>query len=135
MIVIAVTPYTGTHMYPITTSQSCDLSRESPVELTMQPQEKKWESEWSCLKEHHCKIIEYLNVNTLLPHLWAKGLLTPSEREMLDSMHLTPHKQARYLLKILPGKGRHGFKLFLECLRDEKDHLGHEELVKCLGLN
>lgn len=95
--------------------------------------EKKWESEWSqCLKEHHCRIIEYLDVNTLLPHLWEKGLLTPNERDMLDSMHTTPRKQARYLMRILPGKGKLGFKRFLECLHEEKYHLGHEDLIKCL---
>ena len=123
--------YPGT----VTTSYSCaKLSgRNSPIVQPVQPREKKWESEWSqCLKEHHCKIIEYLDVNTLLPHLWEKGLLTPNERDILDSMHTTPRKQARYFLKILPGKGKHGFKRFLECLRDEKYHLGHEDLVKCL---
>ena len=121
---------------PATTLHSCaKLSAGryySPVQ-SIQPREKKWESEWSqSLKEHHCKIIEYLDVNTLLPHLWEKGLLTPNERDMLDSMHTTPRKQARYLLRILPGKGKRGFKLFLESLRDEKYHLGHEDLVKCL---
>lgn len=121
---------------PVTTSHSCaKLSgRYSPVQSTQQPQEKKWEGEWSqCLKEHHCRIIEYLDVNTLLPHLWEKGLLTPNERDTLDSMRMTPREKARYLLRRLQGKGKRGFKLFLECLRDEKYHLGHEDLVKCLN--
>ena len=93
-------------------------------------------TDWSrCLKEHHRMIIEYLNVNALLPHLNEKYLLTPSENEVLYSMRTTPREQARHLLTILPGKGKKGFKLFLECLRDEKDYLGHKDLAKCLGLS
>ncbi len=119
---------------PVSTcAKSTSAGRYSPIRSTEPQTEKKWESEWSrCLKEHHCRFIEYLDVNTLLPHLWEKGLLTPNERDWLDSMRKTPREQARYLLRILPGKGKHGFKRFLECLREEKYHLGHEDLVKCL---
>jgi hypothetical protein len=119
---------------PVSTCAKFSAGRSySPVQSTEPRAEKKWESEWSqCLKEHHCRIIEYLNVNTLLPHLWENGLLTPNERDWLDSMRKTPREQARYLLRILPGKGKRGFKRFLECLREEKYHLGHEDLVKCL---
>ena len=125
------------HPGPVTTSRSCAKSSTgsyySPVQ-SIQLQERRLEcDDWSqCLREHHCRIIDYLDVNTLLPHLWEKGLLTPNERDTLDSMHTTPRKQARYLLRLLPGKGKYGFKRFLECLREEKYHLGHEDLVKCL---
>ena len=93
-------------------------------------------TDWSrCLKEHHRMIIEYLNVNALLPHLDEKCLLTRSESEVLYSMRMRPREQARHLLRILPGKGKDGFKLFLECLHDEKDHLGHKDLATCLGFS
>ena len=121
---------------PVATHTKSSVDRYSPIHdqsSDREPHAEKWESEWSqCLKEHHCRIIEYLDVNTLLPHLWEKGLITPNERDMLDSMQSTPRKQARYLLRILPGKGKLGFKRFLECLREEKYHLGHEDLIKCL---
>ena len=113
-------------------SGHADFSRNTTVHPHL---EKKLESqkEWSeCLSEHYFKIIEYLDVTSLLPHLWQKHLLTPTERDVLDSMRATPHEQNRYLIKILPGKGESGFKRFLECLRNDKDHLGHEDLLKHL---
>ena len=120
--------------YPGIAPRCYDLSRNISVDHESQ-QPQKWESEWRrCLKNHHDRLINCLNVNALLPHLDRKRLLTPSENEILYSMRTTPIEQASYLLRILPGKGENGFKLFLECLRDEKDHLGHEDLVKCLGL-
>lgn len=132
LIIILYNNIIGTHMpeYPETAPHN--LSRNDHE--SQQPQ--KWESKWrQCLKNHHERIISCLNVNELLPHLDKKRLLTPNERDTLDNMYTTRREKARYLLRILPGKGENGFRLFLECLRDEKHHLGHEDLVKCLGLD
>ena len=114
------------------TSQLSAYALSSSRTRTIQQRESP---SWSLLlKEHHCRIIELLDTTSLLPHLWRKGLLTPIERDKLDSVHATPQEKAQFLLKIIPRKGENGIKQFLECLMDEKDHMGHDELVKCLGL-
>ena len=69
----------------------------------------------------------------LLPHLLEKGLVSPYEHDTLDRM--VPYDQNMYLLRILPGKGKDSFKRFLECLKDEKEHLGHKDLATCLSLS
>ena len=73
-----------------------------------------------------------MKVNELMPHLIAKDLLTRSEREKLDSLQGLEYDQNKYLLKILPRKGDHSYKLFLECLEEEKEHLGHKDIVEWL---
>ena len=133
ILIVAIIPTIGAHnMYPLTASQSPDsVDCES-----MQPQaEKRRESEWNCVNKHHCRIIELLNVDALLPHLWEKGLLTRSERDTLYSKYLTPCQKATHLLTVLPRKGKCAFELFKECLSDCKDHLGHEDVLKCLVLS
>ena len=87
-----------------------------------------------CLRKHYKRIIQCLNMRALLPHLLEKGLLTDYEWENLEK--LTAHEQSEYfILRILPRKGEEGFKRFLECLRAEKEHLGHHSLADVLYLN
>ena len=90
-------------------------------------------NEWDYLRPHYRRMIDNLNVRTLLPHLIDKGLLTLGEQEQLESM--LSHDQNVYLLRILQRKGNGWFRLFLECLKEEKEHLGHKDLAICLGLS
>ena len=86
---------------------------------------------WSKVEQHYPRIIGMLNARVLEPLLIQKGLLTPDEREELESRGY--YDQNKYLLRILPRKGENSFKLFLECLREEKTHMGHEDIVKWLN--
>lgn len=97
---------------------------EEPAQLTPT-------DEWHCLRQNYNTIIANLNVKTLLPHLIKERLLTLDEQEQLESK--LPYDQSRYLLRILQRKGKGGFKLFLKCLKEEKEHLGHEYLAGCLS--
>lgn len=83
----------------------------------------------------HCdSIIQSLNMDTLVPHLLKNNLLTQGEYEEIDRDKETPRKQNQYfILKVLPRKGGNAFEKFLESLKAEKEHLGHQELVKLLS--
>lgn len=76
-------------------------------------------------------IIANLNVKSLLPYLIKERLLTRDEQEHLESK--LPYDQSCYLLSILQRKGNDGFKRFLKCLKEEKEHLGHEYLADHLS--
>ena len=73
-------------------------------------------------------------MDALLLHLYGNKLLTNDELEMIESLKGTPRKQNRhFLLNILPRKGETAHERFLEALRAEKTHLGHEDLVDLLS--
>ena len=73
-------------------------------------------------------------MEALLPHAFTNKLLTRDEYEIIDSLKGTPRKQNRYfLLNVLPRKGETAHQRFLDSLKAEKEHLGHEDLVKLLS--
>ena len=91
-----------------------------------------WSSKWRYVDEHFSKIIYTLNVKQLMPLLIEKGLLTPSEREELDKLQGLQHDQNKHLLQILPRKGEKSYELFLQCLREEEEHMGHQDILRWL---
>ena len=67
----------------------------------------------------------------LVPHLVEKRLLT--KNEYLELSTYPPWKQSEhYVLKILPTKGEDGWKTFLDCLEEEEEHSGHQDLFRLL---
>ena len=84
----------------------------------------------------HCEeIIQSLDMESLLPHLLKNGLLTRGECKMINFYKEMPSKQNSYfLLNVLQRKGTDGSKRFLESLKSEKEHLGHQDLVKLLDV-
>ena len=87
-----------------------------------------------CLRENSRLIIDNMNVWALLPNLMEKGLLTREEREQIEAK-TTDYDRNCFVYSKLYTKGEEGFKRFLQCLRDEHEHLGHKDLVKTLGLS
>ena len=79
--------------------------------------------------------MDNLNVKALLPHLIEKGLLARWERERIESWSKSEYELNSFVLNVLYHKREEGFKRFLQCLRDENEHLGHKELVTALGLS
>lgn len=69
----------------------------------------------------------------LATHLIEKGLLTSGEYEELNSRSTNWKQNKYFVLDVLPKKGKEGFKRFLECLKDEKEHLGHQDLFHLLN--
>ena len=74
-----------------------------------------------------------LDLATLLPHLNNHNLLTATENYHLMNNSTPSTDRAQQLVySILPSKGPHAFTLFFECLKKEKEHIGHQELVKMI---
>ena len=111
-------------------SKQTKANFEEPGQLTQT-------DEWHYLRQHYDTIIAHLNVKTLLPYLIKECLLTLDEQEQLQSKWLTACDQSHHLLLILQRKGNsgNGFKRFLKCLKEEKEHLGHKYLADLLGLS
>lgn len=69
----------------------------------------------------------------LLPYLMANGLLTEGEYHGLSgSIHESPYDKNCRLLNIILRKGEKAFDLFVEALRKEKKHTGHQSLANRL---
>ena len=84
---------------------------------------------------HEEAIKELIDLNTLVPKLYNKGLLTKDEREdLLDFNILRTHRKIK-LVTTLSNKGKDAPRLLIECLREEKTHLPHAELAEILEHN
>jgi len=73
--------------------------------------------------------IECTNVDELLLIMENKQLLTCYDIEELEKY--THKKKAKFIFtELLRTKGHRGYIIFLECLDEEKQHIGHREIVK-----
>ena len=74
-----------------------------------------------------------MDLITLVPILNNHNLLTSADNDYLMNNLISSLKRANRLVSsILPSKGPHAFTLFFECLKKEKEHMGHQELVKMI---
>ena len=74
-----------------------------------------------------------LDLNTLLPLLSKHQLLTTSEKDYVMNTFIPAVEKANQLVySILPRKGSTAYELFVKCLQEETEHLGHQELVRML---
>ena len=84
------------------------------------------------LAKHSCEIIQSLNMEMLAPHLTEKNLLTMSEYQELLGRSSSRKRSEHFVVNVLPTKGKDGFERFLECLKDENEHSGHQYLFQLL---
>ena len=74
-----------------------------------------------------------LDLKTLVPILHNHSLLTSTDYYYLTNNLIPPLERANQLVhSILPSKGPGAFTLFVKCLQEEKEHMGHQELVKII---
>ena len=70
----------------------------------------------------------------LVPQLVPKKLVDVAAREYLLSDVITNQKKGNFFyLKALPTKGVRAYSLFRQCLANEKQHSGHESLLRILA--
>ena len=80
----------------------------------------------------HIKI-DLLNLTYLIPLLNKYQLLTRDDNYELLNTANSPEQRANLLLYlILPSKGPNAYKLFIKCLKEEKESRGHRELARML---
>ena len=81
---------------------------------------------------HEEAIKELIQLDTLVPKLYNKRLLTKDEREDLLDFHIPRTERKIKLVKTLSNKGKDAPRLLIECLREEKTHFPHAQLAKIL---
>ena len=78
------------------------------------------------------EFFKYLNVEELIPHLNTQQLLTKAEEAKLSSSTDRSLANKKLILEILPSKSPDAFLLFFQALKCEKNHKGHQYLVKVI---
>ena len=76
---------------------------------------------------------DLLDVITLLP--WLNKYLPLGHDDnyiLLDRMTPPTERAMALLYTILPKHGPEAYALFVKCLQDEKQHLGHQKLAQLL---
>ena len=77
------------------------------------------------------KFIALTNWKFLLPHLVSVDLSDIATTDYLLNENRTDHdKGVHFYLRVLPSKGPDAYTRFHRCLRDEKEHLGHQSLLQ-----
>lgn len=72
-----------------------------------------------------------LDFPTLVPVLNKYHLLTQNDNYILINNLIPPLERANALMyEILPSKGPEAYEVFVKCLQEEKEHLGHQELAR-----
>lgn len=75
-------------------------------------------------------IRQNMNRDALAPHLHS--LLTHDEMYHFTSDQKSSGESCDYLIGILESKGSNAAQIFLECLQQETEHIGHAEIVDVL---
>ena len=79
--------------------------------------------------------LDLLDLDTLIPKLNKYHLLTLNNKYDLENRLVPPTQRANALVyQILPSKGARAFTLFVKCLQEEKEHMGHQTLARLFTL-
>ena len=79
--------------------------------------------------------LDLLDLDTLIPKLNKCDLLTRINNYDLSNRLVNPIERANALVyHILPSKGPGAFALFVKCLQEEKEHMGHQTLARLFTL-
>ena len=77
---------------------------------------------------------DLLDFDTLIPLLNKYHLLTQANMYDLKNPLVAPTKRANLLVyHILPSKGPEAYMLFIKCLQEETQHMGHQALARLLS--
>ena len=84
-------------------------------------------------RKHYEEIVEHVNPEQLVVQLMSRNLITSEERHMLMNDNFTPQKRTKLLILQLCSKNPNTCaRIFYECLRAEKEHMGHNYLADLL---
>lgn len=82
------------------------------------------------LRQHQPLLVQYIDLDSLIPYLNQQLLLTDDENEILLNLYLSNRKRVLKLLQFVESKGEEGFLRFLRAIESEQEHMGHVELTK-----
>ena len=81
------------------------------------------------------QMVKYINLDSLVPHIYKNGVLTSREWYYFNNFFKSPTEKIHYLLQYIDGKGEDTVQKFLQALKEEKIHPGHIELCRLLKQN
>lgn len=85
------------------------------------------------VREHHVTIMQLINLPTLVPLLRKYRLLPVEDLDRVsDAKHHGTIERTGFLLHSLYKKDQAAIDTFLQCLREDKDHPGHREIINLL---
>ena len=84
------------------------------------------------LRKLHALCRNYLDFQSISPHLRSHNLLTDNEWEVISKKD-SREQQVDEFLKCLPHKGRNCLSQLIKCLQLSPEHSGHQDLLT--GLN
>lgn len=82
------------------------------------------------LRKYQPELVQYINIEALLPYLVQQHLLTDHEKEVLLNEFLTHRVKVMKLLHFIECKGPTGFQMFLKAIANEPDHEGHKYIAE-----
>ena len=102
-------------------SRSEQLSSSDKILLLQLVSKEKSELELeSKFKQHKAKLVEEINVPTLLPYLQKHQVISREESERLNSTSLS--ERTAELLHIVSSKGPRALPKFFDCLSESPEH-------------
>ena len=85
------------------------------------------------IKRCSVKIVDKLDIESITPHLYSRGLLTEDDLQMLLNRYITQRDKAKHLLVALPKKETGFLNELIYCLHQTRNATGHGELAKALS--
>lgn len=76
--------------------------------------------------------IKNSDFSTLFSHLYSRKIINSNDYETLTSMQSDMDRGNNLYMQILPRKGRQAYRQLYKCLKKEREHVGHRDLVKIL---
>lgn len=85
------------------------------------------------IREHHVTIMQLINLPTLVPLLRKYQLLPVEDLDRVsDAKHHGTIERTGFLLHSLYKKDQAAIDTFVKCLREDRDHPGHQEIIDLL---
>ena len=79
------------------------------------------------------KLMQLIHLPTLLPFLKERELLSPDDlKHVSDTKHFGTIERTGFLLHSMYKKDQKTINDFIDCLREDKDHPGHQEILLLL---
>ena len=83
--------------------------------------------------QYYDEVSKALNPIELLPLLMKEQLLDFNERSViLEDNSKSTYEKSRYILRSLEAKGPSAYSKFLNCLKEEESHMGHDYIASLL---
>ena len=86
----------------------------------------------SKINQHWDEITRALNPDELMPQLSKEMLLDFNEKSVLLADSKSTYEKSRYILQCLEAKDPSAYSKFLNCIKAERNHMGHEYIASLI---